>query len=257
MSDQVRGFYDDQADDYHLLFADWSVSIASQAKVLDRLIAAELGVGVRTILDCACGIGTQSIGLASRGHSLTASDISARAVRRLQTEAELRGLKIETGVADLRTLATDIPGRFEVVLACDNALPHLLSSDDLRRAIENMAAKLLPGGLLIASIRDYDTLKQERPPAQPPRVFDDPGGRRIAFQVWDWGEDGSRYDLQQFIVWQTGGTWTTRHFSTPYRALERAELESTVREAGLISVQWHEPAESGYYQPIITGRAAG
>ncbi len=252
----MRGFYDDLADDYHLLFADWSVSIDYQAAVLDSLIAGELGDGSRTILDCACGIGTQTIGLACRGHRLTATDISARAVARLTLEAERRGLAVETGVADLRTLAAEVTGQFEVVLACDNALPHLLTTDDLRQAIEEMTGRLLPGGLLIASIRDYDAMRLERPPAQPPRVFDQPGGRRIAFQIWDWSDDGNRYELQQFIVQQFGDTWSTQHFSTPYRALQRVELESVVRGAGLIDVRWQEPEVSGYYQPIITGRAS-
>jgi hypothetical protein len=47
-------FYDDLAEDYHLLFGDWSASIDAQGQVLDRMIRAELGPADRTVLDCAC-----------------------------------------------------------------------------------------------------------------------------------------------------------------------------------------------------------
>ena len=73
----------------------------------------------------------------------------------------------------MRELASQVDGEFDVVLACDNALPHLLEDDDLRLAIANMFAKLRPGGLFLASIRDYDRLVQERPHGEGPRVVDD------------------------------------------------------------------------------------
>jgi SAM-dependent methyltransferase len=156
----------------------------------------------------------------------------------------------------MRTLTADVDGEFDVVLACDNALPHLLSDEDLRLAVENMAVKLRPGGLFLASLRDYDRLVQERPRGEGPRVFDDIRGRRIAFQVWDWAEDGSRYRLQQFLVSQDGAGWQTEHFSADYRALLAAELVGVLRQAGfaLAGIHWHEPEESGFFQPIVTAR---
>ena len=253
MDDSVRAFYDELADDYHLLFADWRESVRRQAAALDGLIRGELGPGPRSILDCACGIGTQAIGLARLGHRVHATDLSPAAVARAEHEAATVGAALSFGVADLRTLAEQVGGAFDVVLACDNALPHL-TDDDLRRAVGNMAAKLRPGGLLLASFRDYDRLAQDRPVTEGPRVFDGPDGRRITFQVWDWADDGRGYRLHQFLVRETGAGWRTDHFATDYRALQRQDLDAVLRLAGLAEVRWHEPAESGYYQPIVTAR---
>ncbi len=256
MVDETRSFYDALADQYHLIFADWQGSMRRQAAALDRIIAAELGTGPHAILDCACGIGTQAIGLALLGHRVHATDLSPNAVGRAEREAAARNASLTFGVADLRTLAADVAGEFDVVLACDNALPHLLTDDDLRLAVENMAAKLRPGGLFLASLRDYDRLVQERPRGEGPRVFDDISGRRISFQIWDWAEDGSRYRLHQFLVRQDGAGWQTEHFSTEYRALLAAELVGVLRQAGfaLAGIRWHEPEESGFFQPIVTAR---
>ncbi|HJS28846.1 MAG TPA: hypothetical protein VJ768_04460, partial [Anaerolineales bacterium] len=75
-------FYDRLAGDYHLLFADWQSSVLAQGRSLDAILRAELGQGPHRILDCACGIGTQTIGLALLGHDLTATDLSPKAAAR-------------------------------------------------------------------------------------------------------------------------------------------------------------------------------
>lgn len=256
MDDSVQTFYDELAGDYHLLFADWQGSMDRQAAALDRLIRESLGEGQVLVLDCACGVGTQAIGLALRGYQARATDLSPAAVARAGQEAESAGVSIAFGVADLRTLAEQVPGEFDVVLACDNALPHLLDDADLHLAIANMAAKLRPGGFFLVSIRDYDTLARERPHGEGPRAFDDPGGRRITFQVWDWAADGRRYELHQFILRQKGEEWRTLHFATAYRALLRVDLEAALRAANLREITWHEPVESGFFQPIVTARKA-
>jgi hypothetical protein len=38
-----------------------------------------------------------------------------------------------------------------------------------------------------------------------PQVLDDPAGRRIAFQVWDWASDGRLYTFTQFFRWEGEG----------------------------------------------------
>jgi glycine/sarcosine N-methyltransferase len=257
MSDPVRDFYDELAGEYHLLFADWPRSIEYQAGMLGPLIAKALGDGPHDLLDAACGIGTQAIGLARLGHRVRASDLSPAAVERLRQEATAAGLAIEASAADLRTLPEQVPGTFDAVLAVDNALPHLPTEFDLRRAVASMTATVRPGGLFLASIRDYDKLARERPPGEPPRVFDRPEGRQIAFQVWDWAADGATYQIHLFIVRQEGTGWRTDCYTTHYRALFRAELTAAAEAAGLTEIAWLEPETSGFYQPIITARKPG
>ena len=254
MDDSVRTFYDRLADDYHLLFADWPASMVRQAAALDRLIASELGSGPHNVRDCACGIGTQAIGLALLGHRVRATDLSPAAVERAEREAAALGARLSFGVADLQRPATEDAGRFDVVLAWDNALPHLPSNVDLRRAVTGMTDALRPGGLFLVSIRDYDRLAEERPGAEGPRVLDGAEGRRIAFQVWDWTDDGRTYRLHQFLVRQDGGAWRTDHFEAEYRALGRDELEAALRSAGLVEVRWHQPEDAGFHQPAVTAR---
>ncbi len=169
-------------------------------------------------------------------------------------EAAAKGVELMTSVADMRRLDTQIPGDFDIVLSCDNALPHLLADDDLALAVAAMRAKLRSDGLLLVSIRDYDHLAEQPPRATVPRVFDDELGRRIVFQVWDWAEDQSTYTISLFILREAPDGWQTATYAATYRALLREELTQILAAAGFVDIQWHMPQDTCYYQPVVTAR---
>lgn len=247
-------FYDELADSYHLIFEDWDRSIARQAEILSPLLSTHTGKLLPSVLDCACGIGTQALGLAQRGHQVTGSDLSPAAIDRAKREATGRQLDIAFHVADLRSLA--FPETcFDVVLAADNALPHLLTQTDLQQALRSMASKLSPDGILVATLRDYDHLLVERPITQPPAFFQDSSGRRIVHQLWNW--DADQYDLHLYLTIQSRNHfsgWQVRHFHSRYRALQRAELNTALQNADLEDIQWLEPATTTFYQPIVIAK---
>ena len=244
-------FYDRLADEYHLIFGSWGEEVKRQGKVLDGLLRSEAERGALSILDCSCGIGTQAIGLSLLGHRLTATDLSPRSIERAKEEAERFGVRIAFGTADFRALEGSVEGTFDAVISCDNALPHMMGRDDLLSAARSIHSKVKEGGVFLASMRDYDELLKERPGATTPKVMDTPEGRRIYLQVWDWEEDGRAYAVNLFLLSEEAEGWRTVHHDARYRAVLRAELE----EAGFSDIGWKTPAESGYYQPIVTARA--
>jgi len=203
-------------------------------------------------LDCSCGIGTQAIGLAKEGFKVTATDVSPVSIVRARKEAESRDAEIHFGVADFRSLAQDISGVFDVVLSADNAIPHLLTDEDIELASRNMYSKLNHDGVLLITIRDYDDLVKVKQEVTAPSVFD--GGKRIVFQVWEWAEDAATYATNHFIVQEIDGAWITKHSKTRYRALLRQELGRILSTVGFVEIEWHMPEASGFYQPIVTAR---
>ncbi|OBZ19223.1 methyltransferase type 11 [Bacillus sp. FJAT-27264] len=255
MNDSVLKFYDEIAEDYHLIFVDWNQAISQQGEVLDKVIRSKLDISTPhhiSLLDCSCGIGTQAIGLAKYGYNVSATDLSPASVKRAAEEAVSRGVNINFGVADFRSLDKDVSGSFDIVLSADNAIPHLLTDGDLNKAFENIHTKLNQNGLLLVTIRDYDALVKEKLTTTQPRVFDE--GKRIVFQVWDWAGDGKTYTTNQFIVQEINGEWVTKHNRTEYRALLREDINEALSATGFKDIEWHLPADSGYYQPIVTAR---
>jgi glycine/sarcosine N-methyltransferase len=252
VADKILSFYEALADHYHLIFDDWNQSIERQARTLESLFRARGFGHALKVLDCACGIGTQAIGLTALGHQVVASDLSQAAVNRAKREAQSRGLEISFHVSDMTSLSNIADRDFDVVAALDNALPHL-PTDQLLCAVTAMGSKLKPNGLFIASIRDYDTLIRERPAMQEPAFYGSEGTRRIVHQVWDW-IDEERYTLHLFISRQSGEGWTSHQFVSEYRCLLRDELSAALQSAGFSDRRWLMPAETGFYQPLILAR---
>jgi len=255
MTEPVLSFYDALADHYHLIFEDWDTSIARQAKILSAVLASETSASPLHILDCACGIGTQALGFAQLGHRVTASDLSPAAVARARHEAALRNLSIDFHVADMTSLAEIPNASFDVVATLDNALPHL-DPDQLQSAARAIASKLKPGGLFLASIRDYDQILLDHPTMQSPAFFGENGTRRIVHQVWDW-IDSNRYTLHLNITTRARDTWQTYSFHSEYRCLPREELTAALASSGFSDIRCLMPRESGYYQPLVLAKARG
>lgn len=253
--DSVKKFYDDLAGDYDLIFKDWDSSIRDQSNVMDKIIRNNSGQSIHDlkVLDCSCGIGTQAIGLALLGYDVHATDLSPEAVSRAQREAQRLGAKLTFGVADFRTL-NQIEGKYNIVLSCDNSLPHLLSELDMLTALNSIYDKLSSGGLFFASIRDYDQLLKEKPQATFPAVYDDTKGKRVVLQLWDWEKDNNIYTLEHLIIRKYKNEWRTCSRLTKYRAILRSELSRLLLETGFTDVNWRMPDETGYYQPLVTAR---
>jgi SAM-dependent methyltransferase len=249
----VRDFYDALAADYHLIFPDWDASMARQAEALDGVVRARLGAGPHRVLDCSCGIGTQAIGLAGVGHRVVGSDLSPAAVARAAAEAATRDLGLPVTVADMRALPYRA-STFDVVVCADNSLPHLLTTDDVRRTLVGMRRVLRDDGLLVLSVRDYDEIRAARPTATPPQVSTMAQGRVITFKLWHWHDDGERYDLEHFQLVPEGDGWEVRVRRTAYWALTRGQLSDAVADAGFAEVGWRDPGDSGFYQPVLTAR---
>jgi SAM-dependent methyltransferase len=251
----VSDFYDDFADDYHLLFEDWERSMTRQAAAIAAILEREGSTAGAKVLDCACGIGTQSLGLAKLGFRVSGADVSARAVQRARSEAEARTPDIPCYVADMRNLDEVPDTQFETVICMDNALPHLLCDADLAQAIGQIRTKLDRGGTFVASIRDYDEILSQHPVVQGPAFYsDDEGKRRIVFQVWDW-QDERRYAFHMYVTRETRAGWENVHGTSVYRAVLRAEITGILESCGFTNVRWEFPAESRFHQPIVIATA--
>ncbi|MGV9563828.1 class I SAM-dependent methyltransferase [Streptomyces sp. NPDC003480] len=251
----VARFYDELADDYHLIYSDWEASVRRQGEALDALI----GRVRAAVLDCSCGIGTQAIGLALRGHRVTGTDLSPRAAARAAREAARRSVSLRTAAADMRRLPFP-DGRFDTVVCADNSLPHLLTERDVHAALAEMRRVLRPGGLLLVSTRPYDDLLRDRPASTPPqahRIADcaDGGERTVTFQLWHWHDDGEHYDLEHFQLLAANGEWRVKVRRTTYWALGRDRLAGLAAEAGFVDLRWRMPQETGFFQPLLVARA--
>jgi SAM-dependent methyltransferase len=245
---KIEGFYDNLAPYYRWLYADWDASVARQASILDAVIREICGPHVRQILDAACGIGTQTLGLAELGYRLTASDISSVEVERARAEANRRGLNVDFCLADMRHLSDVHQRQFDAIIACDNAIPHLLSDADILLAFEQFYRCTVPGGGCIISVRDYAALERGGRQFYPRLIHDTDKGWMILFDVWEF--EGEYYDLTTYVVEDAGHDLAQTHVirGGRYYCVTIETLERLYRQAGFVDVR---TLLDRFYQPLI------
>lgn len=252
-------FYDDLSDIYHLVYADWHASLTQQGRQLAALMEAQRP-GARRVLDLACGIGTQALGLAQCGYSVTGSDLSHQAVARARTEATQRGLELTWAVGDMRDAHRQHGSDFEWVICCDNSLPHLLTDADLLLALQQMHACLAAGGGCLLSVRDYAVEQRGVHLFKPYGTRVEGDVRSALFQIWDFdrpagdvGGYGDHYDLRLFCVQEklSTGAVTTRMMRSRYFAVSITHLCDLMHEAGFQDVR---RIDNAFHQPVLMGR---
>jgi SAM-dependent methyltransferase len=246
----TSAFYDKLSCYYHLIFADWQASIDREARALDSIIRSEGRPEPHTILDCSCGIGTQSLGLAACGYEVTVSDLSPAAVERARLEARQRDLSLQFSVVDMRSLHKHHKRTFDVVLSCDNSVPHLLSNEDILTAFRQFYECTRPGGICLVSVRDYGAPDlSNRTQLHPYGVRDAGDVRYVLFQVWDLKPP--LYDATFYVVEQRGSSPATVHAArSTYYAVSIPVLIQLMKEAEFQDVR---RIEGVFFQPIIIG----
>jgi 2-polyprenyl-3-methyl-5-hydroxy-6-metoxy-1,4-benzoquinol methylase len=243
--------YDEFASFYHLIFEDWEAEIAYQSKQLDIVLKDEGISPDASILDVTCGIGTQILGLSALGYQVTGVDLSEGCVQRARNEAGLRGLNVKVHNGDAQTCDSLLKKEFDVVISCDNSLPHLLSDSDILRALKAMYACTKNGGSVIITVRDYDREPKTGCIWKPYGLRVSGGSHFVLYQVWDF--DGAVYDFYWYLIEHNCGNHNpvVKKFAGKFYAVSPSKIASLLQEAGYRGV---ERRDEKWFQPMILGK---
>jgi glycine/sarcosine N-methyltransferase len=233
----TNAFYDSIAAHYDFFYRDWHATLQRESGILRRFFREK---GVKTVLDASCGQGTQAIALAKIGFEVTAVDPSLPMLQKAREHA--RNYDVLDDItflqADFLGLRRALAGQYDAVLTKGNALPHLISDEEISGALANFYALLRPGGTLLIGMRDFDVMLEDRPRFVPRQAhLDDPERDVILFDIWDW-EDGHPQTVRfnTFIVIGKGESYSVSRHPVLYRALRREELESLLMAAGFVDI---------------------
>ena len=246
----VEVYYDKLAPYYKYIYADWERSVEDQAAALDEVIREYFGEHISTVLDAACGIGTQSIGLAKLGYKVTGCDISSGAIQIANQEALSQNLPIDFSVEDMRQAGQVHQRQFDLILACDNAIPHLLSEEEILDVFKGFYQATAERGGCLISVRDYELLECEDKESRlvPRGVHPTNKGKIILFDTWEF--EGDYYEITTYIVEEVGENdlQTTAARGGKYYCITIPVLERLFIQAGFQKVT---TLQEKFFQPLI------
>jgi ubiquinone/menaquinone biosynthesis C-methylase UbiE len=156
--DDVSSFYDSLAGDYDVM-TDFDNRFVKERPFFRMLVEK---YRIKTALDAGSGTGFHSILLSQLGVSVTAVDQSAQMLKVLRQHANDSGVDVQTVESDFLLLPYRVARSFDAVVCMGNALAHLLSSEDLRRVLDNFASVLAPRGILFLQHLNYNRILHAR-----------------------------------------------------------------------------------------------
>jgi SAM-dependent methyltransferase len=249
----VADFYDALAPEYDLMTG------FEQRVVTDRpffrLIVERYGI--KRAVDAGCGTGFHSFLLAQLGVDVTAVDISSAMLRKLSERAAALNVQIRTVRTDFRSLAADVPGTYDAVFCLGNTLAHLPSDEELRTALTNFSSLLIPGGIVVLQIVNFESILTSQQRVQSVRER----GDKIFVRFYDFEPTNIRFNI--LTLERHEGSLMHRLQSVYLRPIRPSELRTVVQCCGLeepalyggISLEAFDPERSP--DVVLIARKAG
>ena len=132
------------------------------------LVSEVRGLAAGRALDVGAGEGGDAVWLAEQGWTVTASDISQRALDRVDAEAQRRGLRIERHHADANALDAFDAAAYDLVSAQYASIPRTPDG----RGLRNLLGAVAPGGTLLVVGHDVEPMRAPIDTRQHSRAFD-------------------------------------------------------------------------------------
>lgn len=233
ISNDTTAFYDAIAEYYPYFYKDWETQLEREGLALRAIFRNK---GVVRVLDASCGAGTQAVALANLGFEVVACDPSPGMLKKAMLTAEQYGVEdnIEFHRVDFLSLPKVVEGPFDAIVTKGNALPHLLTDDEIESTLLTFNELLRPGGMLVIGMRDFGPFMEDRPRFLPGFINEDENDAEfITFDVWEW-EDGPPVIATQnlYIVKGKGDDYSAIKRQVTYRPLSTDEVKVVLLELG-------------------------
>ena len=136
---------------YSWMIGDVDAATARADAELDDIGLPSNATGIA--VDLGAGLGMHSLPLARRGYKVIAIDTYEPLLQELRSRAG--SLAIDTVNADLLDLRAHVSQAADVILCMGDTLTHLPDAASVDSLFAAVAAILSPGGIFVATFRDY------------------------------------------------------------------------------------------------------
>lgn len=207
----------------------WMLGDTAEALKGARAELREVGIDARapgTAIDLGAGPGVYSIPLAELGFSVIALDSCEGLLAELRKR--VGDLPIQPVLGDITAFREFHPGQADVILCLGDTLTHLLTREAVEQLLRDVRTALAPGGIFVATFRDYVTAPHEGTARFIPVRSDDD---RILTCFLEYGDETVTVHDILHVRDESGG-WTTTVSAYPKLRLDPAWLEAQLQGLG-------------------------
>jgi SAM-dependent methyltransferase len=224
--------YETLSEDYDR-FVNWQNRLGIE---LPFILANLRMVNAVHVLDAATGTGRHAIELTKHGYIAAGADISPGMIAHARQNASESGLPVRFEVSGFGSLAGTFGTQsFEAVLCLGNSLPHLLSHEELDSALQDFAACLMPGGVVIIQNRNFDAVIANHARWMEPQSHIENGDEWLFQRFYDFDSDGLVTFNMVILKRKDHESWTQKVVSSRMRPILKVEQMLSLNEAGFVS----------------------
>lgn len=237
----VASSYDEIAEMYHRLWADWYLPAALPA--LEKLFFSCVPPGSH-ILDLCCGSGHVTRELVRRGYKVKGVDASAALIAIARRELPQAAFEVQ----DARKLETET--RFDGVLSTFDSLNHILSLTELGQAFRRAHDALKPGALFVFDMNLEEAYSVDLRQWTVEFAADSVGLMRGTYNF-------SAKLASTELIWferASNELWRQHRSVVEQRCYEQAEILSTLERARFRDIQAVPAGHAGVRQELGFGR---
>lgn len=157
--------------------------------------------GVRSVADVGAGSARHSIMYRSWGLDVTAIDPGEDMLELAHENAERLGSDVRIVRGGFGEVAAIVGAPVDAITCTGNALPHVRSIEGLRGALDDFAAALRPGGVLVLHYLNHDRLLDKRIRTMSPVFRETPAGDKFFLRLLDYTPtaDGILFDFVTLV----------------------------------------------------------
>lgn len=236
----AENFYDNIADKYHWFFSSWNDRMTEQTKMIIDILNK---YNVKSVLDCSCGSGLQTIGLAKHGYKVDAGDISENMILKAKQLAQDENIYVDFKKADFRELEKSFVKKYDAVISWGNSIPHLMDDIEIDLALKSIFNRLNDNGIALLNMRNYDAMLKNKNRFHPMRINDLKDGYRYSIiYVFDYLDNKIRFNILYIIENLKNGNKHMETESVDYNPILKDKFISMLKNVGFINVFADETA---------------
>jgi len=237
-------------------FVNWPARLSTEMPFIEQQLQAvsDGGKAPLHVLDSACGTGMHAIALAQRGYAAAGADLSAPMIERARANATAAAAPVRFETAGFGELAGVFSRRaFHALLCLGNSLPHLPGEAELAAALEDFAACLRPGGLLLIQNRNFDAVLARRERWMEPQAHREDETEWLFLRFYDFDPDGL-ITFNVLTLRRAGaGPWAQRLTTTRLRPLRQSDVLAALGTAGFAGVTCYGDMAGAPFDPKTSG----